>query len=218
MGKRTRIPPCRRKAPRPSWLSSSYTHLRHRNEPNSNRQATMAEKTDNELPALSQSSYYPPRQRKIHDSNVTFEEYSFYAQRTREEQRLHESPPWQWRTVFSPRKKTAEASEEEHNHNGPSDSRIVTDEEWLNASRAFRTASWGAIFYLVSERSEAYSKPISFKAKRLDHHRYSRSVRRSIRYWHTRLWARCWYIHSFRHCQLLQWIPHLEDLHGGRLP
>lgn len=119
----------------------------------------MAEKTDNELPAPSQSSYYPPRERHVHDSGVTFEEYSFYAQRTREEQRLEESPQWQWRTVFSSRKKTADTSEEEHNRNGPTSNQIVTDEEWTNASRALRTASWGAVFYLVSRRSEACSRP-----------------------------------------------------------
>ncbi|KAI1195713.1 transmembrane amino acid transporter protein-domain-containing protein [Nemania serpens] len=110
----------------------------------------MAEKTDNELPAPSQSSYYPPRERHVHDSGVTFEEYSFYAQRTREEQRLEESPQWQWRTVFSSRKKTADTSEEEHNRNGPTSNQIVTDEEWTNASRALRTASWGAVFYLIT--------------------------------------------------------------------
>ncbi|KAI0096145.1 transmembrane amino acid transporter protein-domain-containing protein [Nemania sp. FL0031] len=114
----------------------------------------MAEKTDNELSAPpsppAQAPYYPPRQRKVHDSSVTFEEYYFYAQRTREEQQLYESPQWQWRTVFSSRKKAADAIEEEQNHNGPSDNRSVTDEEWANASRAFRTASWGAVFYLIT--------------------------------------------------------------------
>ncbi|OAP60916.1 hypothetical protein AYL99_05918 [Fonsecaea erecta] len=93
-------------------------------------------------------SYFPPSQRKIHDTNVTFEEYYFYAQRTREEQRLLQAPKWQWRTVFS-RKKTAEPVEEEHEFESH-DGRVVTEEEWLNASRAFRTASWGAIFYLIT--------------------------------------------------------------------
>ncbi|KAI1117738.1 transmembrane amino acid transporter protein-domain-containing protein [Nemania sp. NC0429] len=111
----------------------------------------MDEKAKNEPPAPSQSEYYyPPRQRHVHDSRVTFEEYYFYAQRTREEQRLHESPQWQWLTLFSSRKKAPDTSEEEHSHNAPSSGRIVTDEEWLNASRAFRTASWGAAFYLIT--------------------------------------------------------------------
>ncbi|RYC55632.1 hypothetical protein CHU98_g10573 [Xylaria longipes] len=118
----------------------------------------MAEKTDNELSTPSSppapTSYYPPRQRKVHDSRVTFEEYHYYAQRTREEQLLLEAPQWQWRSVFSSRKKTAGAVQEEHHHTGASHGGLVTDEEWVDASRAFRTASWGAVFYLVSELSE----------------------------------------------------------------
>ncbi|KAI1169995.1 transmembrane amino acid transporter protein-domain-containing protein [Nemania sp. FL0916] len=117
----------------------------------------MAEKSEriNELsapspPAPAQESYYPPRRRHVHDSNVTFEEYHFYAQRTREEQRHVAAPQWQWRTVFSSRKKGAEAGEEEHHHHGTSSNQITTDEEWVNASRALRTASWGAVFYLIT--------------------------------------------------------------------
>jgi hypothetical protein len=121
----------------------------------------MIEKTapdtlDNDLSRSSPPAdrpYYPPRQRKIHDSDVTFEEYHFYAQRTREEQRLQESPQLQWRTVFSSRKKTADAGEEKNT--GTSDGQAVTDEEWSNASRAFRTAGWGAVFYLVGKLLEA---------------------------------------------------------------
>ncbi|KAI0528503.1 transmembrane amino acid transporter protein-domain-containing protein [Xylaria digitata] len=113
----------------------------------------MAETTDNELSTPSPpayTSYYPPRQRKVHDSDVTFEEYHYYAQRTREEQLLLEAPQWQWRTVFSSHKKTADATQGEDDHTGPRDGHIVTDEEWIDASRAFRTASWGAVFYLIT--------------------------------------------------------------------
>ncbi|RWA06914.1 hypothetical protein EKO27_g8179 [Xylaria grammica] len=112
----------------------------------------MAEKTDNELsrsPPPGHTSYYPPRQRKVHDSRVTFEEYHYYAQRTREEQLLLEAPQWQWRAVFS-RKKPADAAQGGNSHAGASDGQIVTDEEWVDASRAFRTASWGAVFYLIT--------------------------------------------------------------------
>ena len=111
----------------------------------------VSDKIDNEIqtsPKPAYSSYFPPSQRKVHDSNVTFEEYHYYAQRTREEQRLLESPQWQWRSVFSSRKKTADPVEEKdeprQNAGG-----VITEEEWSNASRAFRTASWGAVFYLV---------------------------------------------------------------------
>ncbi|KAI8631240.1 transmembrane amino acid transporter protein-domain-containing protein [Xylariaceae sp. FL1651] len=112
----------------------------------------LSDRADNEPSSPSpsppdRSSYFPPRQRKIHDSNVSFEEYHYYAQRTREEQRLEGAPQWQWRTVFSSRKKNANAAEE---HTATSDGPIVTDEEWSNASRAFRTAGWGAVFYLIT--------------------------------------------------------------------
>jgi hypothetical protein len=116
---------------------------------------TVSDRIDNEPSTPSppaRSSYYPPRQRKVHDSSVTFEEYHYYAQLTREEQRLQQAPQWQWRTVFSSRKKTADAVKEENT--GTSDGQIVTDQEWSNASRAFRTAGWGAVFYLVSRLSK----------------------------------------------------------------
>ncbi|KAI1827865.1 transmembrane amino acid transporter protein-domain-containing protein [Xylaria intraflava] len=112
----------------------------------------MAEKSDYELstpaPPVS-DSYFPPRQRKVHDSNVTFEEYHYYAQRTREEQLLLEAPQWQWRTLFS-RKQIADAALGDDDHASASNGQLVTDEEWANASRAFRTASWGAVFYLIT--------------------------------------------------------------------
>ena len=113
----------------------------------------VSDKIDNETLESStraHSSYYPPSQRKVHDSRVTFEEYHFYAQRTREEQRLLESPHWHWRTVFSSRKKTTNHVEEKDEPQLNA-GEVVTDEEWSNASRAFRTAGWGAVFYLVGD-------------------------------------------------------------------
>ncbi|KAI2637461.1 transmembrane amino acid transporter protein-domain-containing protein [Xylaria nigripes] len=108
----------------------------------------MAEKSELSSPSPSApTSYFPPRLRKVHDSKVTFEEYYYYAQRTREEQQLLEAPQWQWLSLFS-HKNTADAIQEKNS--GPSNDQIVTDEEWTNASRAFRTASWGAVFYLIT--------------------------------------------------------------------
>ena len=101
------------------------------------------------------ASYYPPRQRKVHDSAVTFEEYHYYAQQTRDEQLLLEAPEWQWRTLLG--KKKANAEHEAGHHSGPRNGQLVTDEEWIDASRALRTASWGAVFYLVRKDSEAMS-------------------------------------------------------------
>ncbi|KAI1436017.1 transmembrane amino acid transporter protein-domain-containing protein [Xylaria sp. CBS 124048] len=101
----------------------------------------MAEKTDIELSTAL---------RKVHDSSVTFEEYYYYAQRTREEQLLLEAPQSQWRTIFSHKKKPVDAVREEDRHATVANGQLVTDEEWVSASRAFRTASWGAVFYLIT--------------------------------------------------------------------
>lgn len=110
---------------------------------------------------VTRGSYFPPSQRKIHDSDVTFEEYHYYAQRTREEQKLLEAPQWQWKKVFSSKKKDAHAVDEKHET--PSNTgAVITEEEWTNASRSFRTASWGAVFYLVSRCRDQYE----FKANK----------------------------------------------------
>ncbi|KAI0198814.1 transmembrane amino acid transporter protein-domain-containing protein [Astrocystis sublimbata] len=101
------------------------------------------------------TSYHPPRQRKVHDSAVTFEEYHYYAQKTRAEQLLLEAPQWQWRALFASKKKHGDGdgnNVDNHggDHDGPRGGQVVTDEEWIDASRAFRTASWGAVFYLIT--------------------------------------------------------------------
>lgn len=97
--------------------------------------------------------YFPPSQRKMHDSDVTFEEYYYYAQQTREEQRLLEGPKWDWKTMFTGTKKEKTSEDDSHLARGT----IVTDLEWTNASRAFRTASWGAAFYLVGSSRRFWS-------------------------------------------------------------
>ena len=102
-------------------------------------------------PDALQSTYIKPQYRKPHDSDVTFEEYYYYAQRTREEELTYETPGLSWREIVL-RKKTT------HNEvNGDSGAHVsediladtknrltITDEEWTNASRMFRTASTGA--------------------------------------------------------------------------
>jgi hypothetical protein len=102
-------------------------------------------------PDAVQSTYIKPQHRKPHDPDVTFEEYYYYAQRTREEELALEAPSLNWREIVL-RKKT------NHNEiNGDSGMNVsedkladtknrleITDEEWTNASRMFRTASTGA--------------------------------------------------------------------------
>ena len=102
---------------------------------------------------LAASSYIKPQARKPHDPNITFEEYHYYALRTREEEKHFESPKLNWREIVL-RKKS-----EQHDTGNPDSSAVaftedkfvhptsgieISDEEWTNASRAFRTASWGA--------------------------------------------------------------------------
>lgn len=104
-----------------------------------------------------------PQQRLLHDPSVTFEEYLFYAERTRaEEDRLAaaQKPKITLRSVFIPG--TAKISEgadggwgvstetAELNLSDPVVRAGVSDEEWTNASRALRTASAAACFYLIT--------------------------------------------------------------------
>lgn len=110
---------------------------------------------------VAHSTCIKPQARLIHDPAVTFEEYQYYAQRTREEENHLQSPKLRWREIIT-RKANKDASHINANadlHDGKvtaldfanQESRIqITDEEWTNASRAFRTASSGAAFYLIT--------------------------------------------------------------------
>ncbi|KAI0484034.1 transmembrane amino acid transporter protein-domain-containing protein [Xylariaceae sp. FL0804] len=103
-------------------------------------------------------TYVRPQARKLHDPDVTLEEYYYYAQRTREEQAALESPQMKWVELLGGKKKAGSGSDEPapaaHTNNvslSHQEGRLqITDEEWTNASRAFRTASWGAAWYLIT--------------------------------------------------------------------
>lgn len=99
------------------------------------------------------STYIPPRARKLHDPDVTFEEYHYYANKTRVEQDTLDSPGVKWLQLLSGKQKQTTSEQELHlakvNLANYEQRLTITDEEWTNASRAFRTASWGACFYLV---------------------------------------------------------------------
>ena len=111
-----------------------------------------------------------PQSRKMHDSAVSFEEYYHYAQKTRELERKQPLDNLEKRTIkdvifhrAAKEKDTGTAtgasagsnhSSDEHekridNQNGGSHV-VITDDEWANASRMMRTASWGAGFYLIT--------------------------------------------------------------------
>lgn len=98
-----------------------------------------------------------PQARKLHDPDVTFEEYHYYALRTREEEATVPKPTTRWREIILRNKPKAEVQEHvgdtvisDVNFSNRAQRVDISDEEWSNASRAFRTASSGACFYLIT--------------------------------------------------------------------
>ena len=105
------------------------------------------------------TDYIKPQMRKTHDSAVTFEEYHYYAQRTREFELTLEAPKTEWNSLLRRKKETpvteqrqGSTTNEEAARNMPTEQELanrssrleITGAEWSNASRAFRTASRGA--------------------------------------------------------------------------
>ncbi|KAF2152446.1 hypothetical protein K461DRAFT_327932 [Myriangium duriaei CBS 260.36] len=107
-------------------------------------------------PPYVESAYIRPQARKLYDPAVTLEEYYFYARRTREEEKDLPKPKTNWGEFFGKTKShdgsaTSVAPVDSHAVSTNQDHRIhISDEEWTNASRAFRTASMGAAFYLIT--------------------------------------------------------------------
>ena len=112
-------------------------------------------------------AYTKPQMRRLHDSTVGFEEYHYYAGKTRSEEDRHAEQDVKTRGILStliPSKsdkgvQQANTSEAEKrgsvvaatvNLSNPDRRAEISDEEWTNASRALRTATWGAIFYLIT--------------------------------------------------------------------
>lgn len=100
-----------------------------------------------------------PQHRKLHDSSVTFEEYYYYAQQTRaEEEQLTDKETGVLSIIFPTKNDTGVRQETENvsrdasamNTSNKANRMLITDEEWSNASRALRTATRGAIFYLIT--------------------------------------------------------------------
>jgi len=115
-----------------------------------------------------------PALRNLHDPSVTIEEYFYWAKITREQQRGIPTIKTPARKFLSfgkqdavsstitgsdpttsrhPKKGLGTATDEKTvDSEVPAISRpaVVTEEEWLQASRAARTATWGSIFYLIT--------------------------------------------------------------------
>lgn len=91
-----------------------------------------------------------PQAREPYDAAVSFEEYHFYANKTREEQLILEVPHWNPLQLFK-KKSQVDAQDNlpvttltEADFRNPERRLQISDEEWTNASRAFRSASAGA--------------------------------------------------------------------------
>lgn len=105
-----------------------------------------------------------PQHRRLHDPDVTFEEYHYYALKTREEEKAaaaSDGPTTTlWKTLFRGRSASQPTQDESQNSPPPptgdqtkeaTANRLeISDEEWTNASRMMRTATAGACFYLIT--------------------------------------------------------------------
>ena len=101
------------------------------------------------------TSLVRPQHRKLHDSGVTFEEYHYYALRTRAEEDAAAVVPMAEKTSMISqvlRRKGAPGPEGEKQIVGAGEKNLadprtrleISDEEWSNASRMLRTANWAA--------------------------------------------------------------------------
>jgi len=119
--------------------------------------------------------YIKPQQRLLHDPDVSFEEYLYYARKTRdEEDEIDRNDPTRHKTRFrdilfppkrgpgadgaiiqmpdglNPEEQAKRRSSVNANLANKATRAVVTDDEWKNASRALRTATWAACFYLIT--------------------------------------------------------------------
>ena len=115
---------------------------------------------------MSSMAYTLPQMRKIHDSAVTFEEYHYYAEKTRAEEDASANqerdsggsrgilsvilPTKSDKGVERVGEKRGSMIAQTVNLSNPDKRAEISDEEWTNANRALRTATWGAIFYLIT--------------------------------------------------------------------
>ncbi|KAJ5913617.1 hypothetical protein N7504_002500 [Penicillium tannophilum] len=100
-----------------------------------------------------------PQHRKLHDTSVTFEEYYHYAQLTRAEEEESTTPETGVLSIIFPSKsdggvqQSTDGNQKDAgalNISDPATRMTISDLEWTNASRALRTATRGAIFYLIT--------------------------------------------------------------------
>jgi len=117
-----------------------------------------------------------PTSYALHNSRTTLEEYIYYAEASRAMEVRNDSasppPPGFFSNFIGrgaknavPSIVTAPTSTGEHDHKGSTDvqagsTNLISDEEWNTASRAGRTATWTAVFYLITtDMMGPYSVP-----------------------------------------------------------
>lgn len=99
-----------------------------------------------------------PQQRLLHDPAVPLEEYMYYAARARAEEddaaaaNTTKKPAVSLKAIFVPSagNTASEWDTTDLNLSDPAVRAAISDEEWTNASRALRTASAAACFYLIT--------------------------------------------------------------------
>lgn len=141
---------------------------------NEKSEALVGNKSDN----IPNTSLIKPQAREPYDPTITFEEYTYYAKITREEEIGIEPPVLNIRQWFG--KKSQEENREptstlDEQDFASRERRLeISDEEWTNASRAFRSASWGACKLRAKDHDAVNTKPRRFL---LDYDGCSRSIR-----------------------------------------
>jgi hypothetical protein len=98
-----------------------------------------------------------PQHRQLYDSSVSIEEYLYYAERTRADQDMAAEADYGvkvplYKVLFPPKSTKATLDEKmAHLNTSVASQRVVvTDEEWINASKALRNATAMAVFYLLT--------------------------------------------------------------------
>lgn len=105
-----------------------------------------------------------PTIQKLHDPSITFEEYMHYAAITRADDRNIDAPHTDSAlkvaglkslNPFAKKSGTTAATTTELNDkstagSSPDGRFVISEEEYIQASRAVRTATWGAVFFLLT--------------------------------------------------------------------
>lgn len=111
----------------------------------------------------------------MHDPSISFEEYVYYAEITRAEEKVANEKfiaaqgPKSWKTIITNRFSRTTATPESYDtppaitlaaneKDGLDEKSVVpggspvtvSDAEWKTASRAVRTAGWSGVFYLIT--------------------------------------------------------------------